>query len=141
MTYRNLIFLILISCTFTLSAKIVSLDCKAYLMDIDTVGKTVTTRGKINGRSWEKVYGGLVISSTRYTLKLCNVTTETLTGQELQKIRYTRYTRYTILAETHPSFFRGETISVNLCCVLRPAFDAYVVYQSLYLVRAPNCYI
>jgi hypothetical protein len=34
-------------------------------MDIDTVGKTVTTSGK--ERSWEYVYGGLVISSTRYT--------------------------------------------------------------------------
>ena len=36
-------------------------------MDIDTIGKTVTMRGKINGKSWEEVYGGLVISSTRYT--------------------------------------------------------------------------
>ena len=50
----------------------------------------------------------LHFSSTRYTLKLCSVTTETLTGQELQKIRHTRYTRYTILAATHLLFFRGE---------------------------------
>lgn len=50
----------------------------------------------------------LHFSLTRYTLKSCSVTTETLTEQALQKIRYTRYTRYTILAATHLLFFRGE---------------------------------
>jgi hypothetical protein len=53
-------------------------------------------------------YNSLHFSSTRYTLKPCSVTTETLTEQALQKIRHTRYTRYTILAATHPLFFRGE---------------------------------